>query len=67
MFVRLKQVKKTWISEIDGATWTQQTFPYQAKCLHWTNESYQALNVSNRVEVDLILNGTGVEAMLSSD
>ena len=31
------------------------------------NKSYQALNKSNRVDVDLILEGTGVEAMLSSD
>ena len=59
--------EKTWTSEIDGATWTQQTFSYQAKCLRWTNEIYQALNEYDRGDVDLLLEGTGVEAMLSSD
>ena len=59
--------EKTWTSEIDGTTWTQQTFPYQAKCLRWTNEIYQALNEYDRGDVDLLLEGTGVEAMLSSD
>ena len=49
-----------------SAPWTQQTFPYQAKCLRWTNERYQALNASDRASVDTLLEGTGVEAMLSS-
>jgi len=56
---------KTWESEIDGARWTQQTFPYQAKCLRWTNERYRALSDADRTSVDLLLQGTGVEAMLS--
>jgi hypothetical protein len=58
--------EKTWHAEIDNAPWTQQTFPYQAKCLRWTNERYQALNASDRASVDTLLEGTGVEAMLSS-
>lgn len=56
---------KTWESEIDGALWTQQTFPYQAKCLQWTNERYRALDNADRARVDALLQGTGVEAMLS--
>ena len=56
---------KSWESEIDGAPWTQQTFPYQAKCLKWTNERYRALSDEDRGRVDALLNGTGVEAMLS--
>jgi glutathione S-transferase len=55
---------KTWESEIDGAAWTQQTFPYQAKCLKWTNELYQALSDTDRQRVDTLLDGTGCEAML---
>lgn len=55
---------KTWECEIDGALWTQQTFPYQAKCLHWTRERYQALSAGDRARVDTLLAGTGVEAML---
>jgi glutathione S-transferase len=55
---------KTWEGEIDGAPWTQQTFPYQAKCLKWTNEKYQALSATDRAKVDTLLAGTGCEAML---
>ncbi len=57
--------EKTWESEIDGATWTQQTFPYQAKCLQWTNERYRVLGEADRARVDALLEGTGVETMLS--
>ena len=57
--------EKTWESEIDGARWTQRTFPYQAKCLIWTNERYRALSDADRASVDTLLQGTGVEAMLS--
>ncbi len=60
----LEAGQKTWESEIDGATWTQQTFPYQAKCLMWTNEAYQALSDTDRQRVDAVLAGTGCEAML---
>jgi hypothetical protein len=56
--------EKTWESEIDGAVWTQQTFPYQAKTLKWTNERYQALAAADRTRVDTLLAGTGVESML---
>ena len=57
--------EKTWESEIDGAPWTQQTFPYQAKCLQWTNERYRALGDAERASVDALLQGTGVDTMLS--
>ena len=57
--------EKTWETQIDGATWTQQTFPYQAKCLRWTNEHYQALSDEDRERVDALLDGTGIEAMLT--
>jgi glutathione S-transferase len=56
--------EKTWESEIDGSPWTQQSFPYQAKCLQWTNERYRALGADDRARVDALLAGTGVEAML---
>ena len=57
--------EKNWEAEIDGAHWTQQTFPYQAKCLQWTNERYRALSEGDRALVDTLLQGTGVETMLS--
>ena len=56
--------QKHWECEIDGATWTQQTFPYQAKCLKWTNEHYRALSAIDKSRVDTLLDGTGCEAML---
>ena len=60
----VEQGEKTWECEIDGAPWVQQTFPYQAKCLRWTNEQYQALSASDRALVDSLVEGTGIEAML---
>ena len=55
---------KTWEAEIDGLPWTQQTFPYQAKCLNWINDQYQALSDTDRARVDAVLAGTGCEAIL---
>lgn len=56
--------EKSWEGEIDGSAWSQRTFPYQAKCLQWTNERYQALSAQDQSRVDKLLDGTGVEAML---
>ncbi|WP_108787268.1 glutathione S-transferase N-terminal domain-containing protein [Erythrobacter sp. Alg231-14] len=53
-----------WEAQIDGATWSQRTFPYQAKCLRWTIEHYHSLDHAARASVDTLLDGTGVEAML---
>jgi glutathione S-transferase len=61
----VKAGEKSWEAEIDCAPWTQQTFPYQAKCLQWTNERYRALNEDDRAQVDALLQGTGVDTMLS--
>ena len=58
--------EESWECEIDGAPWAQQTFPYQAKCLQWTNDLYRALSADDRARVDTLLAGTGVEAMLAS-
>ena len=57
--------EKEWECQIEGASWTQRTFPYQAKCLQWTNEHYRALSDDDRARVDTVLQGTGVESMLS--
>ncbi len=55
---------KTWETQIDGATWTQQSFPYQAKCLRWIREQYQALSSHDRARVDAALAGTGCGQLL---
>ncbi len=57
--------EKTWEAEIDGALWTQKTFPYQAKCLRWVNEQYRTLSDSDKTRVNAVLAGTGCEALLS--
>lgn len=56
--------EKTWETQIDGAPWTQQSFPYQAKCLRWIREQYQALSNADRSRVDAVLAGTGCDALL---
>jgi hypothetical protein len=56
--------EKTWETTIDGATWTQQTFPYQGKCLRWINEKYHAMDAGDRQRVDVALAGTGCEAAI---
>ncbi|MFT5573617.1 MAG: glutathione S-transferase [Cryomorphaceae bacterium] len=60
----LQAGEQQWQTEIDGATWTQQTFPYQGKCLQWINEHYQALNSADKQKVDTVLSGTGCETLL---
>ena len=52
-------------AEVDGQAWTQQTFPYQAKCLKALREAYAALAGGERTVVDGALDGTGCEALLA--
>ncbi len=42
-------------AEVDGQPWTQQPFPYQAKCLGWLREAHRALPTQARPQVDAIL------------
>lgn len=49
---------------IDGHTWQQPTFPYQAKCLQWINEEYSKLDSTAKSQVDAILAGTGCDTIL---
>lgn len=45
---------------LDGQPWEQTPFTYQAKCLNWLREAYQALSDSDRPRVNTVLTGTGV-------
>ena len=45
---------------LDGKPWVQNPFAYQAKCLQWLREAYEALGEDDRSRVDKILEGTGV-------
>jgi glutathione S-transferase len=50
--------------QIDGRTWTQAPFGYQAKCLRWLREGRSELGPADRAFVDDVLAGTGCEALL---
>jgi len=50
---------------IDGRKWVQQPFPYQAKCLNWLRQDYQALAPAHRATVDTALAGTGCEGLFA--
>ena len=56
--------ESNWETEIDGSPWQQNTFPYQGKCLQWINQQYAALDDRQREQVNVILSGTGCEALL---
>jgi hypothetical protein len=43
----------------------QEPFPYQAKCLQWLRQEYVKLDGEDRVFIDLLLAGTGVELLFS--
>ena len=45
-------------TEIDGRAWTQNAFPYQAKCLGWLREEYGALPGTAKAQVDGAISGT---------
>ena len=51
-------------TEIDGRRWTQQPFPYQAKCLQWIRQEYMRLDAEDRAWVDDFLAGTGCLALV---
>lgn len=53
------------VCEIDGRTWVQEPFVYQAKCLRWLRAAYSALEPSGRRRVDQILEGTGCEPLFA--
>ena len=52
---------------IDGRPWTQQTFPYQAKCLRWLRDEYEALAPTDRSDADALLAGSGCEALFAKE
>ena len=54
------------LAEVDGQPWSQQPFPYQAKCLKALRDAYAALAPDARAVVDATLDGTGCEALLAA-
>ena len=55
-----KQMQTT----VDGKSWEQPVFPYQAKCLQWVREEFAALSLEDQAGVRGILADTGCEALL---
>jgi glutathione S-transferase len=52
-------------AEVDGQVWTQQPFPYQAKCLGWLREAHAKLPAPARAEVDAILSPAGLASLFA--
>ncbi len=52
-------------SEIDGRSWQQPPFPYQAKCLVALRDAYQTLSGDSRTRIDELLAGTGCESLFA--
>ena len=53
------------VTTVDGQPWTQQPFPYQAKCLGWLRESYAALPPAARASVDAALAQGGLMGLFA--
>ena len=51
------------VCELDGREYRQAPFGYQAKCLRWLRDEYQALDAADRTRVDEVLAGTGCEQL----
>lgn len=52
-------------AEVDGEVWTQQPFPYQAKCLGWLRQTHADLPAAARERVDAILKPARLSAMFT--
>jgi glutathione S-transferase len=52
-------------TEVDGQVWTQQPFPYQAKCLAWLRQAHADLPASARARAETILAPAGLSAMFA--
>lgn len=53
------------VCDLDGATYRQAPFKYQAKCLDWIRDEYAALSDVDRARVDGFLGGTGCEILVA--
>lgn len=49
---------------VQGKPWTQNPFPYQAKCLKWLREEFAALADADRRLVDGVLEATGCAPLI---
>lgn len=52
-------------AEVDGEPWTQQPFPYQAKCLAWLRQARDELSPAARAQVDAVLAPAGLAGLFA--
>ncbi len=50
---------------VDGQPWTQQPFPYQAKCLGWLRDAYAALPTGGRKTAEAALGPAGLMELVA--
>ena len=60
----VKNGSEEWETKVDGSIWKQKTFSYQAKCLNWIREEFNALADNDKKRVLKILADTGCELIL---
>ena len=46
-------------TEVEGLAWSQQTFPYQVKCVQWLRQSFAALGDDAQATVRAVLSESG--------
>jgi len=63
--VMLANARAVMSGAAEVSAWSQQPFPYQAKCLKALREAHAALAPDARAIVDSALDGTGCEALLA--
>ena len=62
----LQSGQTEFTAQVDAQAWTQQVFPYQAKCWMWLRRDYQALASNERQHVDRWLKDTGCEVLFKT-
>ena len=60
----MNEGKENFDTEIDGRSWQQPVFPYQAKCLQWIRQEYHSLNESEQKDVIEIIGESGCENLI---
>jgi len=49
---------------VRGKPWTQEIFPYQAKCLNWLRFEFSKLELPERQRISKMFSGTGCELLI---
>ena len=49
---------------VRGKPWTQEIFPYQAKCLNWLRIEFSKLELSERQRISEMFSGTGCDLLI---